>query len=367
MKNSLHTPERLRGLARRFWKDLAIYAAIALVTGLHYATDPMAHQLHDIYRRLYYLPIILAAFQHGLAGGVVAALVACLAYLPHALGHVSHDPASATQKTLEMILYLAVGVTTGFLVSRLKRAQHALEATAEELRGSLDTLRAAEQELIQSARLATVGRLSAGLAHEIRNPLASIKGSAELLTDEFPPEHRKRRLLEVLIEESGRLNDVLTRFLAFARPRPIEPGAVDMKHEIEAVVALLETQPATNAVRFVIGANEPVRVRGDAAQLRQVLLNLLLNACQSAGAGGEVRLGWTRAGQTVRVSVHDSGHGFTPEAMANAFTPFFTTRPRGTGLGLAESHGIIEAHGGRILLANHESGGALVTLELPAI
>lgn len=338
----------------------AVYLAIALVSILHYVAPVHAHQLHDIYRRLYYLPIIVAAFLNGLRGGLLAAIVVCAAYAPHAFGHISHDPASDTQKILEMLLYLAVGLTTGSLVSRLK-------GTQRQLQSSLEQLRSTEDQLIRAARLAAVGRLSAGLAHEIRNPLASIKGSAELLADDFPPGHRKRRLLDVLVDESDRLNQVLTRFLAFARPRPLERQAFEVGPEVDAVVALLQGQKQGNHVRFVQEPtpSAPLRIRGDREQLRQVFLNVLLNASQAAGEGGTVRIRCQAADRSLRFSVHDSGSGFTPEALENAFTPFFTTKDQGTGLGLAISHRIVESHGGRIRIANHDNGGGLVEIEIP--
>jgi signal transduction histidine kinase len=344
---------------RKPWAVGAVYLAIAVVSILHYVAPEHAHQLHDIYRRLYYLPIIVAAFQNGWLGGLIAAAVVCAAYAPHAFGHISHDPATPTQKVLEMALYFAVGLTTGSLVSRLKRTQ-------TELRTSLEHLRSAEDELVRTARLAAVGHLSAGLAHEIRNPLASIKGSAELLADDFPAEHPKRTLLRALVDESVRLNNVLTRFLAFARPRPLEAQLFDLQPEIDVIVALFQSGDAAKTVRvFVEPCKVPARVRGDREQLRQVLLNVLLNAAQAAGSGGVVQLSCDAMGGVFRIRVRDSGPGFTQEALDNAFTPFFTTKNEGTGLGLALSHRIIDSHGGKIRLSNRPEGGGLVEIEIP--
>jgi signal transduction histidine kinase len=347
-----------------------IYLAIAAITALHYLTSPHETDLHDIYRRLYYLPIILAAFLHGLRGGLIAAVIVCLLYAPHAWagalglhGHLSHDPATPTQKVLEMILYLAVGTVTGSLVSRLKGTQRRLESTADDLEQSLAHLRSAEEKLVQEAQLAAVGRLSAGLAHEIRNPLASIKGSAELLADDFGAEHPKRRLLQVLVDEAVRLNDVLTRFLAFARPAPVQRESVVAATELETVATLVRQRDV--AVRFDPAGCEGLRLLVDPRQVRQVLLNVVLNAVQACGDRGEVVLRGERRGGRAVLSVCDSGPGFSPEALANALTPFYTTRPDGTGLGLAITHRIVEQHGGSIRLANRPEGGGLVEIELP--
>ncbi len=358
-------PER-----KSFAPDVAIAIAILVISVSHYVSPVHLHYLHDIYRRLYYLPIIFAAFQHGFLGGLIAALAVCVAYAPHAFGQISHDPATDTQKILEMVLYMAMGITTGSLVSRVKKTQDQLRRTAQDLRGSIEQLRSTEEQLIQAAKLAAVGRLSAGLAHEIRNPLASIKGSAEILADDFPPENPKHRLLRVLVDESARLNQVLTRFLAFARPRPLERQEFSMADEIAGVVSLLQAQKEGRAVRFVTspagsGAAASLRVRGDREQLRQVLLNVLLNACQAAGEQGEVRIACDTPDGMLRIRVHDSGPGFTEEALADAFTPFFTTKEQGTGLGLAVSHRIVESHGGRIRASNQLEGGGLIEIMIP--
>lgn len=371
-------------------QHVAVYLVIAAITGAHYLTPPHAHQLHDIFRRLYYLPIILAAFLGGWKGGAVAALIVCLAYIPHAFGHISHDPATPTQKWLEMLLYFAVGLITGVLVSKLKGIQRQLERTTVDLRASLEQLRQAEDKLVQEARLAAVGRLSAGLAHEIRNPLSSIKGSAEILADDYPAGHPKRRLLQVLVEESVRLNRVLTRFLAFARPQPPRREMIDLRGEIEGVIALVQGREETGATAWRIAETPPdpgptteapagreedaildsrrpagVSVFGDREQLRQVWLNLLLNGAQAAGPAGEVVVGFRRQGDIVTVWVRDSGKGFSAEALENVFTPFYTTKEQGTGLGLAVSHRIIEAHGGQVRVGNHLDGGGLVEVVLP--
>lgn len=333
---------------------------IVVISALHYAAPTHAYGLHDIYRRLYYIPIILAAFDGGLSGGFIAAAVVCAAYAPHAFGPMSQDPASDTQKILEMVLYLAIGGLTGWLVSRLKDTRH-------QLLNSVGQLRSTEEQLVRAAKLAAVGRLSAGLAHEIRNPLASIKGSAEILGDDFPPEHPKHRLLQVLIAESTRLNSVLSRFLAFARPQSLEQQDLEVTEEIEAVVSLLRGQRDGRSIRFDKGdsGRTPIRLQADRGQLHQVLLNVLLNACQAAGEAGVVSIRHEVNDDRCHILVHDSGGGFTPEAIENAFTPFFTTKPHGTGLGLAVSHRIIESHGGRIRVENHKNGGALVDVEIP--
>jgi len=346
-----------------------IYGLIAAVSILHYTTGVTNHQLHDVYRRLYYLPIILAAFAGGVRGGGVAAALVCLVYYPHAFGHLTHDPGRPIEKVLEMILYVVVGVVTGFLVSREGRTQARLRETAESLAETLREKERMEEELIRAARLAAVGKLSAGLAHEIRNPLTSIKGSAEILGDDFPPGHAKRDLLETLIHEADRLNGVLTRFLSFARPLPVSRMRFDAVEVAGEVAALLRGRKkgAETPIRVERGGEDLPAVDGDPEQIRQVLLNVLLNAVQATPPGGEVSVRFSHAATPERVviTVEDDGPGFDDEALDNLFTPFFTTKESGTGLGLAISHRIIESHGGRITAANRSGGGGRVVIEIP--
>ena len=273
--------EGFRTFLQRYWLVIAMIAVISL---LHYNTHWHIHALHGIYRRLYYFPIILAAFRGGPVGGVGAALLVIALYVPHAFGLIGFDPGTTVEKILEMLLYLLVGLLTGTLVARINAARDRQKKTAEDLRVTLDQKTAMEAELVRSARMAAVGRLSAGLAHEIRNPLASIKGSAEVLADDFPTDHPKGRMFSILQEETGRLNQVLSQFLAFARSEPGEVAPFDLEQECRAVAQLMEHRPEPVTVT-VSQRGEPAAASGNREQVRQVLLNLALNA---AAAGGEV-------------------------------------------------------------------------------
>ena len=277
-------------------------AMILVISALHYLTPhgggpehaghagsaPWWANLHGIYRRLYYFPIILAAFRGGPRGGELAALLVIALYIPHATGRIGHDPGSPTEKFLEMGLYLGVGMVTGILVGRINAARIRLQATAEDLQAALDEKTVMEAELVRSARLAAVGRLSAGLAHEIRNPLASIQGSAEVLGDDYPPEHPKGGMFRIMLEETARLNQVLTRFLAYARSEPGDRTPFDLGAEAQAVQQLLALQPDNPALQ--IRGLTDLKAVGDPEQIRQVLLNLALNATAAAGPEGEVGL-----------------------------------------------------------------------------
>jgi len=347
-----------------FWvRYRLVIGLVLLVSFLHYNTAVHIHALHGIYRRLYYFPIIIAAFRGGRRAGLLSSLLVAALYIPHSLGWIGFDPAPGIEKFLEMGLYLAMGVLTGTLVDRINTSRRELALTARDLRKALDEKSRMEAELVRTARLAAVGRLSAGLAHEIRNPLASIQGSAEVLGDEFPADHPKAGLTRILLQESRRLNDVLTRFLAFARNEPGETAVFDFAAEIRAVAHLLDHRPDGPHPVIRIEAPAPVRVRGNPEQTRQILLNLGLNAVQAADTGGEVTLTVDVTDRSARCEVRDSGPGFDPDALENFGTPFYSTRPGGTGLGLATSLRLAEDMGGR--LEARTGPGGRISFSLP--
>jgi len=353
---------------------------IILVSSMHYLTphgDHAAHAhhvmpagyfdwnaaFHGIYRRLYYFPIILAAFRGGVRGGFGAALAVVGIYIPHAFARelgldavVIADPGMLAEKILEIILYLAMGLLAGLLVERLNR-------TSRDLRRTLAEKTAMEEELVRTARLAAVGRLSAGLAHEIRNPLASIRGAAEVLTDDYPAENPKRRLLDILLREAERLNSVLSRFLEFARSRPAAREDVDLAAEARNVIELMNNQKGIPDLN--LQAPDRCPAQGQPEEIRQILVNLILNAAAvsppQAGINIEVQSGAKHA----RVRVQDRGPGFSDEALANFGTPFFSTRDGGTGLGLATSLRAAENMGGHLDVDRSYRDGASVVLTLP--
>jgi signal transduction histidine kinase len=359
----------------RPWGWLLPALLIVAVSVAHYTASATTQLPHDIFRRLYYLPIILAAFSYGLRGGVGAALITTAAYLPHALGHISHDPAAPIDKGLEVLLYNVVGVVTGLLVERERREKRDHQHTAASLRRTLEEREALEGELRRGERLAAVGQLSAGLAHEIRNPLGSIKGAAQILSDGDLPDADRDRLLTILTEETGRLDRVLTDFLTFARPRPPELRPLALAACVRDTVALLAAQAAERNVTVdVVDPVDLPAVAGDEDLLRQVVWNLVRNGLQAIGTGGrlEIQLDRVSGGHApgfrtkqVRMTVCDDGPGISAQDIDRVFNPFYTTREEGTGLGLAICHRIVADHGGTIEVANRPEGGARFDVYLP--
>ncbi len=232
----------------------------------------------------------------------------------------------------------------------------------------LTTLRAMEERVRRSERLADLGRVAAGLAHELRNPLASMAGSVELLSASEGLRSEDQRLMAIVLKEAARLEQLVARFLDYSRPVPPRLVPHDLGQLAAEVAAVFAGDPCAARVQ-VERALEPVTVACDPDQLRQVLWNLLLNAAQAAqpgSQGGTVRLRCGPDGEGGgRVEVEDDGPGVAPADRARLFTPFFTTKPGGTGLGLATVHRIVEAHGGTVEVAAVEPHGARFTVHLP--
>ena len=225
-----------------------------------------------------------------------------------------------------------------------------------------------EERMRKADRLAAIGELSAGIAHEIRNPLASISGSIEILYNELELSGDDKHLMELIMKESDRLNKIINDFLEFARLRPPRRRPVEMGKCVDEVAALLANNPAArNGIDIrVVHADGELTVESDEEQMKQVVVNLAINACEAMTRGGKLAIETRRTpdGQA-KITVRDEGPGIGLEARARLFEPFFTTKEGGTGLGLAIANKIVESHGGTIETRNREEGGAEFSVVIP--
>ena len=233
----------------------------------------------------------------------------------------------------------------------------------------------AEEQIVRANRLSSLAQLSAGIAHEIRNPLSSISLFTDILCD---PEkfHRSGQEMEILNEIkncSYRISEIIKKVLNFARPTIEEKAVTNINQVIENTLLLWDLIARKSRVQLHLHLEENLPpIFGDALQLQQVIHNLLINALDAMPHGGDLTIS-TAAGVSstlnhrpvVIVTVADTGPGIRPEHMENIFNPFFTTKPNGAGLGLAIAYKIIEAHGGLILLKNASRSGAAFDIELP--
>jgi two-component system sensor histidine kinase PilS (NtrC family) len=229
----------------------------------------------------------------------------------------------------------------------------------------LTDVRRMEEAVRRADRLAVVGGLAAGLAHEIRNPLAAMCGSIELLSLSPGLEGEERRLMEVVRSEGQRLEALVRDFLAFARPASPQLSQVDASQLVSETAEIFRQQAAARGLTLSVEADENLWVSVDANQVKQVLWNLLGNAADATGEGGRVSVRLRRQGNQALLEVEDSGAGIASEDLPRIFDPFFTTKARGTGLGLAIVHRVVEAHGGRIAVRSEPGSGTTFSLTLP--
>ena len=346
-------------------RPLWLIVSILAITLLHYNTSTQYLLLHEIYQRLYYIPIIYAAYSYGLSGGLAAALLSTLIYLPHLAQH-SGNRVYALNQFAETILFLVIGIVTGLLAGAERRERQRYEQTAVELQRAYDELRSTVDQLLLADRHASLGQMSAAIVHEIRNPLGAIHGAAEALEAIVPPEHEKAEFLTIIKREVERLNGLVSDFLQYARPRSPELLPTPPREIVESVVKLASKQAEQARVKIAVEVAEPLPLALlDAEQMKQVLLNLILNAIEAMPEGGRLTISAARQGEELSFAVRDTGKGIDAAVREKLFSPFVTTKTRGTGLGLAIAHRLVTQQGGRIEAANEADGGALVQIRLP--
>ena len=345
---------------------LSIGVSILVITALHILTPIDRVLLHEVYQRLYYIPIIAAASLFGLRGGLVASAFASLAYVPHIALQWQHiHPDYALNQYAEIFLFNAVGGVTGALADRNRRARVRSERMASELQKAYVELRQTFEQLLQAERLAALGELSAAVVHEVRNPLASIKGAVEIMEDALPSDSPRREFAEIAKREVDRLDRLVKEFLRFARPPKPATARADINEIVESVASLIEQRADSQSVRVERKlANDLPLVTVDGEQIKQVLLNLAINALQVMPEGGRVELRTVRAEEEIVIEVEDEGGGVDTAIASRIFDPFFTTKEKGIGLGLSTAYKIVMQHGGKLTVSNGKRG-AIFRLTLP--
>jgi signal transduction histidine kinase len=352
---------------------LLLALSIIAISLLHYLTPLHLHYLHDIFQRLYYLPIILAAIWFGLRGGLACSLVVSVVYAPHVLIQWGGQVILELERYLEILLYNIVGGVTGLLAQRERERSVQLEKTAgglelsfNKLQEQSDQIITIEKNLRSAERLSTLGEMAAVLAHEIRNPLGSIRGTAEILRDDYRPGDPKYEFIDIQIKETERLNRVVEDFLRMARPQLVEKVPCRVEAELETVVTLVANDAEQRKITLCFSSNQGETViPADGEKLRQAFLNIVINALQATPSGGRVSITLDTEESDVAITFRDSGAGVAPENLQRIFEPFFTTKQDGTGLGLAITKRIIEGHGGTMQIKSVVEQGTTVLIRLP--
>ena len=335
---------------RLIWIRVAVVVVGIIATSLlHYLTPTSLFLWHNIFQRLYLLPIVYAAIYFGWRGGLASAVFAAVCYIPHIVLAWGGSPHYEVNQYAEIIVFFLIGPLTGTLADRERWRSRELQRTTEELRRVYRELQDSFEQLKRADRLSAIGQLSASLAHEIRNPLGSIDGAANILDNPQSSDELKHECVGIIKKECRRLNRLLTNLLDFARPRPPAFQPVDLGSLVDSVIALVAHTAEQHGIviRKVAPASLPV-IAIDPDQIKQVVLNLAINAIQAMPDGGSLEFEISLQDAAVLLSVKDEGDGIPMEDLDKVFDPFFTTKDNGTGLGLSVAHQILSQHGGAI-------------------
>jgi signal transduction histidine kinase len=329
---------------------------------------------------LMYLPVILAAACFGIYGGIAAALVAGLALGPYMPMNVSTSlPQTASNWMFRIGFFLLTGAFSGFISNFLNGQIKRLKETHRRLVKTHEELKTAQMQLIQTAKLESVGRLAAGVAHEVKNPLAVIQLGVDYLTS-TTKDTASRDTVETIQEMADavkRADTVIKGLLNFSRSEKLAPALADLNPVIEESLVLVRHELTKNHIvlntEFAGGLPQ---LELDLNKIKQVFINTFMNAIQAMGANGSLSVktfprsasGPNSPDKSVVVEIKDTGGGIPEDKLDRLFEPFFTTKPvgSGTGLGLSVSKNIIELHRGNISIANRtDTRGVIVTILFP--
>ncbi|EHQ87705.1 two-component system sensor histidine kinase NtrB [Desulfosporosinus youngiae] len=363
--------------ARALFDLMVIGLAVAGLTIIHYTNYHYSVDYHILLQFAYYLPVIYAAMRFGPAGGILSSFVITLLFIP-LMTHFQEalTPAAKYTQWVEVGLINVIGWLTGFLTEEERKAKrkYLLALTVqkelvEKLKREGQERERLEGEIRQTERITALGHMSAGLAHEIRNPLGIMKVSIQMLAQEKCDDGVVSEYCRVLLEECERLNRLLSEFLSFARPKELMPERIELGKLLAEGVSLIQPALLQNQIKLeqVPSQADLQEVDVDPDKLKQVILNILLNAIDAQGQGGVIRLKGIQQDGFAGFAVSDEGPGIPPEAMPYIYDPFFTTKERGTGLGLSVVHRIIDLHGGKISIMNGSERGVQVKILLPLV
>jgi two-component system, NtrC family, sensor histidine kinase HydH len=364
---------------------LAILIELGLCFGIIFGSG----QITSSFYLLPLLPLISAATNFGLRGTLLSTLAACAVNLSQLVFFKLEQARAIAEgrdyyvierdQYPELVLKLLWFPLVGYLTYQLAKANREetrkLEATAKQLADANQSLKEAEAQVRRSERLAALGQLTAGLAHELRNPLGTMKSSAELLGRQVARENEiAKEMAGYIVTEVDRTNSLITRFLDFARPQHLRLEKGDVEELLDRVIQRFEREKSGAAASVSIYKNyspDIPQVTFDGELLERALLNLVTNAAQASAPGSVVtvktRMVETSTGPSVEIAVIDRGSGIDPKHLESIFNPFFTTKSEGVGLGLAIVSKIIDEHGGQIAVESAPGEGSVFRVYLPSV
>jgi two-component system, NtrC family, sensor histidine kinase HydH len=356
LESKIPSPPTMRG--RILW--------IVLKMAIGYMLIGYTNGIRSNFWLVLLLPVVSAATALGVVGTLVASILAGAEYLSFLLYLDLSQIDIEWPVLLVRVLFLAmVGNLANTLAEDLRVQSEKNRRTADQLAEANLQIQQAEDAVRRSDRLAALGQLSAGLAHELRNPLGTIKASAEMLSRQVSAENEVAREVAGFIStEVDRTNSLVTRFLQFARPLQVKLETADLGQMLDRAIAAAARE-APEVRIYTNYAPEIPPFPFDAELMERVIYNLVLNAAQASPAGGTVTVKTRAAGGTAEIAVIDRGKGISEKDRKSIFNPFFTTKPTGVGLGLAIVSKIVDEHGGKIAVESEPERGSVFRVLLP--
>ncbi len=340
----------------RMFFVILLLSAILVLHKLISSHSPLSHSLFCIF-------IILSSFWFRLKGGLVSSVIASIFYAPRLLFIRSMNTPEVLSQFAEILMFLAIGTLTGTLSERL-------ESEKEQLRIQSERISQIQSQLRHAERLSILGEISASIAHEIRGPLANVKGAAEILMKEYPSGGDGREFLDILLKEVERLGRVTDAILKSAKPALGNFKNCDINELVGSSLYLTALKARKSGISVRFNRGDLPEILADADSLRQVFINIIENAIDAMEGGGSLTvntsLNESRDGHKfIEITFSDTGEGIDKESIKKIFQPFFTTKTHGTGLGLAISRRIVEKHGGMITVESEKGKGSTFRVIIP--
>lgn len=319
---------------------------------------------HSPYQVLLAIPVLQSAFLFGLPTTVVTILGANATIFLWLWRYFAQHPQPHTAEYAEYleggmlaVVFALMGLLVWFLVSQWRINQKQLAAT-------LTDLHAARERLVDEEKLAAIGRLASGIAHEIRNPVAMIMSALSIAADPSMQASEREEMFAIASHQADRLSSLTTDFLTYARPTVPRRSPVLVGDLLSGVEGFARVRAAGRPIRISCRTAQEVTVAIDASQAEGALLNLTLNAIDAVAESGAISISSAIAAGLLRIDVENSGPAISEPQMERIFEPFFTTKPAGTGLGLAIARGVARAHGGDLWVSRNENGCVVFTMTL---
>ncbi|MBU1221028.1 GHKL domain-containing protein [Myxococcota bacterium] len=343
---------------RSFFKSLFHYRDIlffwfpvSTITILHFLSPTHIHWIHDILRRLYYIPLVYFGFKHGLAGGITGAIFVTLIYFPHAfITSLPMDPGHTVEKLMEIVTYFGAAGVSGII--GMKQLAH-----EEALRKHLELQNRMQAHLVRRTRMEALGGVVSGLAHELKNPLHIMQGTAEIISDLIPPDSPETKLWENHVSEIHRMERITDRYLSFSREETGALKPTDIQVLLRKTAELYRVKADKSGVIIHLPENTGTLIlETDGDALLQVFLNITLNAIEAfEGKSGNVWFKIEEDSNFAVVKILNDAKHIPQEIEEKIFDPFFTTRDDGSGLGLSISQSVVQSMGGFLSLKQEEN------------